>query len=299
MLEAYPENDEVWPRYDDMRNLTKHNSSVAAAKLEQTDSKRDGSRIASVAEFVKQKSAMGQMDFTEVGPAKPLAKQSSHGNLREQRLFQANLTNFQNQNGAKGRKRRNIQNLLAQNESQRRLYNTGNIQNSATSSAQKVQNSNQKVSNVRVSRQEFFEKSNDRGHQQRSASKTDADLMNANNALGGQNDCYNDNTSNDDANSRGGTPFDNDRKSRSRSRQQQPRQTNLAKSPSAFNQIQLQEEEKLHASGNQALGGHQAYSHANLHNLQLLGNSGLQSIEEVVTNRRNSGRQMEQLGRKT
>lgn len=299
MLEAYPENDEVWPRYDDLRNLTKHNSSVGTAKLEQTDSKRDGSGIASVAEFVKQKSAMGQMDFTEAGPTKAMAKQSSHGNLGEQRSFQANLMNLQNQNGAKGKKRRNIQNLLAQTESQRRLYNTGNAQNSAASSAQKVQNSNQKVSNIRVSRQDFFERANDRGQQQRSASKTDADLMNSNQDIGGEDDCYNDDTSNDEANSRSCTPFENDRKSRSRSRQQQPRQTNLAKSPSAFNQIQLQEEEKLHAIGNLARGGQQAYSHANLQHLQLLGNSGLQSIEEVVTNRRNSGRQMEQLGRKT
>lgn len=114
--EAYPDDDEISPRLDHLSSNQKHNTSVGNARFE-----KDGTRIFNVAEYFKSKGANGQTDFTEVNSEfRHPNKKSSYSNARdrkeaEKRLLQANLMSQQNQH-ANGKKRRNIQNLLAQTE---------------------------------------------------------------------------------------------------------------------------------------------------------------------------------------
>lgn len=116
VLETYPDNNEISPRLDHLSSNQKHNISVGPARLE-----RDGARIFNMAEYFKSKGASGQIDFTEVNSEfRHPTKKGSQSNARdrkdtEKRLLQANLMSQQNQQG-NGKKRRNIQNLLAQTE---------------------------------------------------------------------------------------------------------------------------------------------------------------------------------------
>ena len=111
VLQAHPENNEISPRIDNFYINQKHNTSVGAAKRE-----KEGPRVFNVAEYFKNKGT-GQMDFTEVSSElKTLKKKNSASNIKDlkedRRLLQANLMSMQNQN-ANGKRRRNIQNILA------------------------------------------------------------------------------------------------------------------------------------------------------------------------------------------
>lgn len=111
VLQVHPGNNETSPRIDNFYINQKHNTSVGAAKRE-----KEGLRVFNVAEYFKNKGT-GQMDFTEVSSElKTLNKKNSASNIKDlkedRRLLQANLMSMQNQN-ANGKRRRNIQNILA------------------------------------------------------------------------------------------------------------------------------------------------------------------------------------------
>lgn len=90
----------------------KHSTSVGASKID-----REGPRVFNVAEYFKNKSN-GRMDFTEVNSEARanLKKKNSSSNIKDERRFtQANLMSMSNQN-MNGKRRRNIQNILAQTD---------------------------------------------------------------------------------------------------------------------------------------------------------------------------------------
>lgn len=173
--------------------------------------------------------------------------------------------------------------------------------------AANVYNSSQKVSNIKASHQELLDSNDKEALQQLlNSAKDDGQglssyyeaMMNIKNHFA-TNEYNDDEGPAEDLKERDASLGEFEKKSRSRSRQQQPRQTNLTKSPAAASKMKNNDDgarsyAMFEEPNRQGLGHHLSQA-----NLQLMNKSGLCSIEEVVSNRQNSGPRLEQSARNT